>query len=83
MIHNRTQRFTTLEPCIDAYTFPSCCRKAIESGISEVVFGSIDPHPIVDGRGIRTLENAGIKTRSVLTEETDKLISEWIKKWRS
>jgi len=73
--------YTTLEPCIDAYNFPSCTSKIIESGISEVVIGAIDPHPTVKGRGIKTLENAGIKTRIVLEKEANELIKEWKKRW--
>ncbi|MDD5253665.1 MAG: deaminase [Candidatus Nanoarchaeia archaeon] len=73
--------YTTLEPCIDAYNFPSCCREIIKSGISEVIIGCIDPHPIISGRGIKTLENAGIKTKIILEQEAKNLIKDWRLRW--
>ncbi len=69
--------YTTLEPCIDAYRYPSCCRQIIDAGISEVVIGAVDPHPVVNGRGRDTLENAGIKTKFAELEKSHELIKEW------
>jgi len=73
--------FTTLEPCIDAYNYPSCCTEIIKAGISCVVFAAIDPHPIIKGRGIRTLENASIRTKMVMSREGNDLIRGWISRW--
>lgn len=73
--------YTTLEPCTDAYFFPSCCRKTIDARVAEVVIGVVDPHPLISGRGIKTLQNAGINIRFAAEKEAKKLIEQWKRKW--
>jgi diaminohydroxyphosphoribosylaminopyrimidine deaminase/5-amino-6-(5-phosphoribosylamino)uracil reductase len=57
--------YCTLEPCCyDApeKRQPPCTRAVIEAGVGRVVIGVIDPHPKVNGRGVRALRAAGIET---------------------
>ncbi|MDD5790907.1 MAG: bifunctional diaminohydroxyphosphoribosylaminopyrimidine deaminase/5-amino-6-(5-phosphoribosylamino)uracil reductase RibD [Spirochaetia bacterium] len=66
--------FVTLEPCSHTGRQPPCTQAVIESGISEVFYGSDDPNPLVNGRGRKALEDAGIRVvPGFLKEECDAL----------
>lgn len=54
--------YVTLEPCAHHGRTPPCTDAIIASGIARVVHGVTDPDPRVAGRGLRLLEEAGIKT---------------------
>jgi diaminohydroxyphosphoribosylaminopyrimidine deaminase / 5-amino-6-(5-phosphoribosylamino)uracil reductase len=54
--------YVTLEPCCHHGKTPPCTDAVINAGISEVHVAVIDPNPIVSGKGIQQLEQAGIKT---------------------
>ena len=72
-----TVLYTTLEPCChrtETKINPPCCEKIIREGIKEVVIASVDPNPLVNGKGIYTLEKNGIKvTKGILEKEEKKL----------
>ena len=57
---NGSSLYTTLEPCCHFGKTPPCTRQIIEAGIKEVHVAFIDPNPLVDGKGIDELRNAGI-----------------------
>lgn len=72
--------YVTLEPCSHYGKTPPCALAIVESGIREVVIGMKDPNPLVAGRGIRIMEEAGIKvTCGVLEEEVKELNEIFIK----
>ena len=54
--------YVTLEPCCHYGRTPPCTKAIINAGISEVHLAMIDPNPMVSGRGVSELEEAGIKT---------------------
>lgn len=56
--------YVTLEPCAHQGKTPPCAEALVAAGVAEVVIGLRDPHPEVDGRGIRILQDAGITVRS-------------------
>ena len=66
--------YVTLEPCCHYGRQPPCTQAILDSGIRRVVVGSGDPNPLVAGKGIALLRQAGIEvTEHVLEEECKKL----------
>lgn len=66
--------YVTLEPCCHYGKTPPCTEAIIKSGIKHVVIGSLDPNPLVSGKGIMILRQHGIEViENVLKEECDKL----------
>ncbi len=57
--------YVTLEPCCHHGKNPPCTEAVIASGIAKVFVGSNDPNPLVAGKGIAALREAGIE---VVTE---------------
>lgn len=53
--------YVTLEPCDHFGRTPPCTAAIIKSRIKKVVIGMVDPNPINNGRGIKTLKKAGIE----------------------
>lgn len=66
--------YVTLEPCCHYGRTPPCSDLIIERGISRVVIGSRDPNPLVAGRGVEQLRQAGIDVvEDLLRAECDQL----------
>ncbi|MDE5875496.1 MAG: bifunctional diaminohydroxyphosphoribosylaminopyrimidine deaminase/5-amino-6-(5-phosphoribosylamino)uracil reductase RibD [Muribaculaceae bacterium] len=62
--------YVTLEPCSHYGKTPPCAKLIIDTGIPRVVVGAPDPNPLVAGRGIRMLREAGIEViENVMKEE--------------
>ncbi len=56
--------YTTLEPCCHYGRTPPCTDAIVAAGISEVVIAAIDPNPLVAGKGMERLREAGIQART-------------------
>ena len=61
--------YVTLEPCCHYGKTPPCTEAIIDSKISRVVVGSIDPNPLVSGKGIEILKQQGITVITGVQEE--------------
>ncbi len=53
--------YVTLEPCCHHGKTPPCSDAVIKAGVSRVVIAMQDPNPLVAGKGIRQLQDAGIE----------------------
>lgn len=58
-----------LEPCSHYGKTPPCSLRIIQERIPEVWVGSRDPNPVVAGKGIEMLRNAGIQVQEGILEE--------------
>ena len=66
--------YVSLEPCSHFGKTPPCSDLIIHHKFKRVVVGSLDSNPLVAGRGIKKLQDAGIETKiGVLENECKKL----------
>ena len=64
--------YVTLEPCCHQGKQPPCTGAIIDNGIGKVVIGSRDPNPLVAGKGVKILREAGIEVvEDFLRDECD------------
>src|SRR5262245_55321986 len=68
--------YCTLEPCSHFGKTPPCVNRIIEAGITRVVLGSVDPNPLVNGRGIKVLRESGIMVETGLLAEACRELNE-------
>ena len=55
--------YVTLEPCSHYGKTPPCVNKIIKMGIKRCVIAILDPNPLVGGKGVKILEDAGIEVK--------------------
>lgn len=60
--------YVTLEPCCHYGKTPPCTEIIIEKGIKKVFVGILDPNPLVAGKGVKMLQDAGIEVEVGLCE---------------
>lgn len=53
--------YSTLEPCNHQGKTPPCTQRILESKITKVVIGLMDPNPSVEGHGTEFLKSHGIE----------------------
>jgi len=58
---NDAEIFVSLEPCSHYGKTPPCAEAIIKSGIKKVYVPLLDPNPLVAGKGIRMLIDAGVE----------------------
>ena len=57
--------YVTLEPCCHHGHQPPCTDAVMAHGISRLVVGLMDPNPLVAGKGLEILKNAGIQVEMI------------------
>lgn len=60
--------YVTLEPCSHTGKTGPCANALIAAGISRVVYAMQDPNPLVSGRGLQILRDAGIEVTGPVLE---------------
>jgi len=68
--------YVNLEPCNHQGRTPPCTEAIIQAGIKTVVLGMVDPNPLVAGKGIERLRQAGITVRVGIEEEACQQLNE-------
>jgi len=73
--------YVTLEPCAHHGKTPPCCDRLIAAKVSRVVVAAVDPNPLVCGKGMARLREAGIETVAGLLEEEERRINAAFRKY--
>jgi diaminohydroxyphosphoribosylaminopyrimidine deaminase/5-amino-6-(5-phosphoribosylamino)uracil reductase len=72
--------YVNLEPCTHYGKTPPCTNAIIEKKFDKVVIGMTDPNPVVSGRGIAMLKDAGINVESDVLPEDCKWVNRFFVK---
>lgn len=67
--------YVTLEPCAHFGKTPPCANLLIEYKLKRAVIGMKDPFALVDGKGIKILENAGIGVTVGVLEDKARMLN--------
>nr|WP_245584911.1 bifunctional diaminohydroxyphosphoribosylaminopyrimidine deaminase/5-amino-6-(5-phosphoribosylamino)uracil reductase RibD [Psychrilyobacter atlanticus] len=62
--------YVTLEPCSHYGKTPPCAEKIVKMGIKRCVIATLDPNPLVAGKGVKLLEEAGIEVKINVLKNT-------------
>lgn len=61
--------YVTLEPCAHYGRTPPCALALVNAGLKKVVIATLDPNPLVAGKGVEILNAAGIETEIAILED--------------
>lgn len=67
--------YVNLEPCTHVGKTPPCTDLIIESKISKVVIGNVDPYEKVSGSGIKKLQEANVSVEAGVLEKECRLLN--------
>lgn len=68
--------YVTLEPCAHHGKTPPCVNELVIAGIKRVVVASLDANPLVAGKGIKILRDAGIEVKVGILENEAKSLNQ-------
>ena len=70
-----TTVYVTLEPCAHWGKTPPCANLLVEKKVKKVVIASLDSNPLVGGKGIDILRNAGIAVETGLKDQESRWLN--------
>lgn len=73
--------YVTLEPCSHYGKTPPCAELIIKEKVKRVVVATLDPNPLVSGRGIEIIEQAGIEVTVGVLEDEARCLNETFNKY--
>jgi diaminohydroxyphosphoribosylaminopyrimidine deaminase / 5-amino-6-(5-phosphoribosylamino)uracil reductase len=65
----------SLEPCAHQGRTPPCTQALIAAGVNKVVVAILDPNPLVAGKGVQQLRDAGIEVEVLPVDSTEAVAS--------
>jgi len=73
---NDATAYISLEPCCHYGKTPPCAQALIRAGIKKVFLATLDPNPLISGKGAQILKNAGIEIDVGLCHKRAKKLNE-------
>lgn len=73
--------YVTLEPCSHYGKTPPCCELLIDKKVARVVIATVDPNPLVAGRGVARLQEAGIEVKVGVLKQQSNAMNEVFNKY--
>ena len=67
--------YVTLEPCAHWGKTPPCANLLVEKKVKKVIIASLDTNPLVGGKGIELLKNAGIEVETGLMDQESRWLN--------
>ena len=73
--------YVTLEPCSHTGRTPPCAEALVRAGVARVVVATGDPNPLVNGRGLAMLREAGVAVTVGVLPEQARALNDGFARW--